>query len=58
MMNVLGMKDLGRARRVAQLWMIGKLEYFTLVVNQYPSYRVQLSLTTDHCVTLCMMLKK
>lgn len=38
--------------------MIGKLEYATLVVNQYTSYTVKLCLTNDDCATLCMMLKK
>lgn len=38
--------------------MIGKLEYATLVVNQYPSYTVKLCLTNDDRATLCMMLRK
>lgn len=57
-MNVLAMKDPGGARVVAQLWMIGQLEYATLIVNQYLLYTVKLCLTTDNYVTLYIMLKK
>lgn len=57
-MNVLAMKGLGGAREIVQLWMIGKLEYAILVVDQYSSYTIKLCLTTDNCATLCMILKK
>lgn len=37
-MNVVAMKGPGGTQEVAQLWVIGKLEYTTLVVNQYPTF--------------------
>ena len=52
------MKVLEGVREVAQLWMIGKFEYTTLVVNQYLSYTVKLCLTIDNCVIPRMILKK
>lgn len=58
MMNVLAIKGPKRARRVAQLWIIRKLEYATLVMNQYLSYIIKLCWTIDNCVILCTMLKK
>lgn len=57
-MNVLAMKGPGGTQGVAQLWVIGKLEYTTLVVNQYPSYTVKLCLTNNERTTFRMMLKK
>lgn len=43
---------------MAQPWMIGKIEYATLVVNQYPSYTVKLCLTGDNRQSLRLRLKK
>ncbi len=43
---------------MAQLWVIGKIEYATLVVNQYPSYTVKLCLTEDDRQNLRLILKK
>ena len=43
---------------MAQLWVIGKIEYATLVVNQFLSYIVKLCLTGDNRQNLCLMLKK
>ncbi len=57
-MNILAMKGLNGSKRVAQLWVIGKVEYTTLVVNQFPSYIVKLCLTGDDRNNFCLMLKK
>ncbi len=43
---------------MAQLWVIGKVEYATLVVNQFPSYTIKLCLTGDERQNLCLILKK
>lgn len=42
-MNVLGMKESRDARGVAQPWAIGKIDYTKLVINQYPSFKVNLA---------------
>ncbi len=47
-MNILAWKTPGGAKEVAQLWVIGKVEYATLVVNQFPSYTIKLCLTSDN----------
>ncbi len=57
-MNILAWKTPGGAKGVAQLWVIGKVEYATLVVNQFPSYTIKLCLTGDDLQNLCLMLKK
>ena len=57
-MNILAWKTPGGAKGVAQLWVIGKIEYATLVVNQFPSYTVKLCLTSDDQQNLRLMLKK
>lgn len=57
-MNILAIKSPGRTKGVAQLWVIGKLEYTTLVVNQYLTFTVKLCLANDDRNTLQMMLKK
>ena len=57
-MNILAMKSTGGTKGVAQLWVIGKLEYTSLVVNQYPTFTVKLCLANDDRNTLRMMLKK
>lgn len=57
-MNVLAMKGPGGTKEVAQLWVIGKLEYSTLVVNQFPSYTFILCLSNDDRATLHLMFKK
>lgn len=57
-MNVLGVTGPGRARAVAQLWVIGKLDYATLVMNHYPFRTVKLCLSNDDRTTLRMMLNK
>lgn len=57
-MNILAMKSTGGTKGVAQLWVIGKLEYTSLVVNQYPTFTVKLCLANDDRNTLQMMLKK
>ncbi len=43
---------------MAQLWVIGKVEYATLVVNQFLSYTVKLCLTGDDRNNFSLMLKK
>ncbi len=57
-MNILAFKTPGGAKGVAQLWLIRKIEYATLVINQYPSYTVKLCLTGDEQQNLRLMLKK
>lgn len=57
-MNILAWRALGGAKGVAQLWVIGKIEHATLVVNQFPSYTVKLCLTSDDRKNLRLMLKK
>ena len=57
-MNILAIKGQEGPRGIAQLWMMKKLEYATLIVNQYPLYTVKICLTIDNYATLCMMLKK
>lgn len=52
------MRRPGGTQVVAQVWVIGKLEYTTLVVNQYPTYTVKLCLTNDDRTTFRMILKK
>lgn len=44
-MNILAWKIPGGAKRVAQLWVIGKIEYATLVINEFLSYTIKLCLT-------------
>ncbi len=43
---------------MAQLWVLRKVEYATLVVNQFPSYTIKLCLTGDDQQNLCLMFKK
>ena len=57
-MNILAMKVPGDTKGVAQLWVIGKIEYTTLVINQFPSYTVKLCLTSDDWNNLRLMLRK
>ncbi len=38
--------------------MIGKVEYATLIVNQFPSYMIKLCLTSDNRQNLRLMFKK
>lgn len=57
-MNILAMKKPGGTKGVAQLWIIGKIEYATLVVHQFPSYTVKLCLAGDDWNNLRLMLKK
>ena len=57
-MNILAIKSPRWTKGVAQLWVIGKLEYTTLVVNQYPTFTVKLYLANDNHNILRMMLKK
>lgn len=57
-MNILAMKSTRGTKDVAQLWVIGKLEYTTLVVNQYPTFTVKLCLANDDHNMLRMMFKK
>lgn len=57
-MNILAMRGPGGTKDVAQLWVIGKIEYATLVVTLFPSYTIKLCLTGDDCNNLRLMLKK
>ena len=57
-MNILEWKTPKGAKKVAQLWMIGKIEYATLDVNLFPSYTVKLCLTGNNWQNLRFMLKK
>lgn len=43
---------------VAQLWVIGKIKYSTLVVNQYLFYTVKFYLIDNNCNNLYLMLKQ
>ena len=56
-MNILAMKFPKRTKDVAQLWVIRKLEYTTLVINQNLTFTIKLYLTNDNCTTLRMILK-
>lgn len=56
-MNILAMKVPEESKGVAQLWIVGKVEYATLVVNQFPSYTAKLCLTGDDRNNLRLMLK-
>lgn len=40
-MNILAMKGPRRTKGIGQLWVVGKIEYATLVINQFPSYTVK-----------------
>ncbi len=57
-MNILAWKTSGGAKGVAQLWVIGKIEYATLVVNQFLSYTIKLCLTGNDRQNIRLMLKK
>ncbi len=57
-MNILAFKTPKGAKEVAQLWIIRKIEYATLAVNQYPSYTIKLCLTGDNRQNLRLILKK
>lgn len=57
-MNILAMKGPSGSKGAAQLWIVGKVEYATLVVNQFPSYKVKLCLTSDDRNNLRLTLKK
>lgn len=43
---------------MAQILVIRKLKYFTLIINQYLSYIIKLCLGNDNCATLFIILKK
>ena len=51
-MNILAMKGTRGTKGIAQLWIIGKVEYTTLVIQQYPTFTVKLCLTNDDCIML------
>lgn len=57
-MNILAIKGPGGTKGVAQLWIIGKIEYAKLVVNQYRPFIVKLYFTNDDRNTLHLMLRK
>ena len=52
------MKKLRNTKSVTQLWVIRKIEYAILVINQFPSYTVKLYLTGDNRNNLHLILKK
>ena len=57
-MNILALRGPGGTKGVAQLWVIGKIKYATLVVNQFQSHTVKVCLTGDNRNNLRLMLKK
>ncbi len=57
-MNILAWKTPRGAKGMAQLWVIGKIEYVTLVVNQFSSYTIKLCLIGDNRQNLGPILKK
>ena len=57
-MNILAMTRPKDMKGVAQLWVIGKIEYATLVINQFPSYTVKLCLTSNDWNNLHLILRK
>lgn len=52
------MKRPGGIKNIAQLLVIGKIEYAILIVNQFPSYTDKLCLTGDNHNNLYLILKK
>lgn len=57
-MNILAIKGPGDIKSVTQLQVIGKIEYATLVINQFLFYTVKLCLTGNIYNNLHLMLKK
>ena len=57
-MNILAMKGPTGIKSVTQLWVIGKIKYAMLAVNQFLFYTVKLYLTSNDCNNLRLMLKK
>lgn len=51
-MNILAITSIGEIKNIAQMWVIGKLEYITLVFNQYPTFIIKFCLANDNCNTL------
>lgn len=57
-MNIVVMKRLGVMKSIAQLWVIRKIEYAILVINQFLSYMVKLYLIGNNCNNLRLILRK
>lgn len=57
-MNVLAVTGPGGARGLAQLWIIGKIDFAALTNNKWPGRMLKLCLSNDDRTTLWMMLKK
>lgn len=57
-MNILVMIGPESKKVVAQLEVIEKFVYATLIVNQFPSYMIKFYLTGNDCNNLCLILKK
>lgn len=57
-MNILAIKGPNEFKGVAQLWVIDKVEYATLMFNKFLSYTVKLCLIGDDQNNLRLMLKK
>lgn len=57
-MNILAMKGPGGTKGIGQLWVIGKIEHATLVIDEFPSYTVKLCLTSKDRNNLGLMLRK
>lgn len=52
------MKNSQRCEKMAQLQLIGKIEYITLVINQFLSYIIKLYLTSNNQQNLYPIFKK
>lgn len=56
--NILAMRRLKDIKSIGQLWVIGKIKYAILIVNQFLSYMVKLYLIGNNCNNLRPILKK
>lgn len=56
--NILEVNGLESTKGIAQLWIIRRIEYTMLVINQYPSFKVKLYLSNNDRTTLCLMHKQ
>ena len=57
-MNILVIKKPKGTKNIAQLWIIRKIKYIILVVNQFLSYKVKLCSKGNNCNNLYFMLKR
>lgn len=57
-LKVLAVIGPGGTQRLAQLWVIGKIDYAALMDNQYPGWTLKLCLTNNDQTIRRMMLRK